>query len=84
MLFRSPLTTSPEQSKQFKIMAWRSHRDRETCGPHSDLEWLFYRQAVILPVRDAAPDLRDRKADGGRCHNPLPKPSIKSRATAAA
>src|SRR5436853_2737080 len=65
-------------------MTGRAHGEGETPGAHEDFERFFDSKAVFLPAVDSAIDLADGNTDGGRCHNPFPKPSRRSRATAAA
>jgi len=55
-----------------------SKRAGNEIGPDSLL------RRVILPALDPPIDFADGNTDGGLCHNPFPKPSRRSRATAAA
>jgi len=70
--------------REFEIMARRSHSNGETCGSDADLQRLFDGQVVLQRARGPPDDLTDWDTHSGLCHNPLPKPSKRSRATDAA
>ncbi|SRR5260370_6727205 len=73
-----------KSGRQLTIVARRAHGHREAPRAQANLERLFNREKVLLPVRYKAIDLADWNTDSAWRHKPFPNPSRRSSATAMA
>src|SRR5258708_33103920 len=69
---------------RLEIIARRTHGNRYASGADANLKRLFDGKDVLPQTREWPIDFAGRDSDGGRWHNPFPRPSRRSRVTDAA